>query len=217
LSKELLESRQHNSLDETDHVVRELQNSQIYCTFFDRYIRHEFGVHLHLVSPLNQCVVVSQRPKDLNDSENDSPVLVDVAEFVQHPQFGKRRIAPSVVRLQSLDLCTRRWGDAIHSSQAYFVTETISRFTDGERCVIDSLLTRRDAEFASKIVKCAPDVLKTITNDVRDFPREIRGDHRYSMTCRIGPDFAVSSVEVPIASEFERVIMLFGATEFETH
>jgi hypothetical protein len=141
-------------------------------------------------------------------------MLVDVAEFVQHPELRPGRIATSDVRLQTLDLCTSRNGDSIHSSLAYFVTETFSRFADGERRVVRSVTTRRGAEFPCKIVEATPQVLETVSNDIWDFPREIGSHYRYRVACRIGADFALSSIEVPITRNLERVVMVLCPTEF---
>jgi hypothetical protein len=222
MSKELLEICEDPLLNKSEHVVNERECPLPYYSFVERYISHDVVVHIHIFGAgRSECILLS--PSDqrvlehLQEGEIDTPVLVDVTEFVQNPEIGSARVLPGSVRLQPLDFCTSRYGDAGQGALGDFITEALGISADGERCVITGIVTRSDAQFPCKVVNGTSEILKTVANDVGDLPGKIGSHQSYRVSCSIGPDFALCVVEVPSNCGLERIMVFLCPAKFETN
>jgi hypothetical protein len=153
--------------------------------------------------------------------EKEPSVFIDIRQMIEDPGKGELRVAPSVVRLQSLDSC---YGSGIHTRKtlaADLLFERSLRRADRERIVFIGNAVRSKHKFAYQIIESRSQVLDAISNNEGEIQGRICYDNQPSVNdpirrrIDIGQEMAGVGFEIPVHFGHEQFQMLFSPDDFE--
>lgn len=150
--------------------------------------------------------------------EQYSPMLVDVREFVKNPKIAALPVIPAEVRLQPFNLRNRVFGNPREGPAPDSVIETLRASANGECRFFSGLSISSRTEFPYKVIQGRSKVLEAVADNERNLQRDVRpNDALYRLSIQLHPNVAQSSLEVPIACGYQRLVMLYGPEYFTAH
>jgi len=198
------------------------------------YKEDRFSFHFHLFQIENRhsdsdiCFLLSHgnesevgdNPNRVRLGEQETPMLVNVAKFVQ----DEKRVAriPTTVRLHSLNLCASIFGNPVEAAPPKLAFESVFRFTYGELMILVGFLIRSRNQFPHKIVETRPEILQAIADQERDGRRNWTGihAHRGDQICievYLSQSMAYFAFEAPLKLGFQALKVAVSPIDFGAH
>lgn len=228
--KEALESRQDVLPDFTSDLVQNTTYIGTICNSLVKgYKAGNISIHFHLASLKGEkfCLMAGSHPV-LQDkaaselSEQYSPMLVDVAEFIQNPDNSVFPLIPSVVRLQFLDDCHSLFGNSGETPSPLSILKTFGCSTDGKRISCSGFILRGKHKLPHQIVQRRTEVLEAVSDNQRNhgwnsWPLSSKHPYRIRLKIALQYQLCAFSLEIPTELGSERVIVLFGPEDFKSN